>query len=271
MVKMTYSSEKFCLKWNDFQQNLVSSFHYLRKNSDFSDVTLVCEEDQKIEAHRIILSACSPFFSRVLKRTKQPNPIIYMRGLKAKDLVAIVDFIYHGEANIYQEDLDGFLALADELQLKGLAGSYNEYPETVEQQPQTSKIPKKETHEKTYQTQNKVTLQNNALKYNVNQSPRENRESSYDLVAAEADKMLVNADMDNLKVQINSMMQRVADNDGENKWRCTVCAKVIKGQRDMGRHIETHIEGVSYPCNLCGAVKRSSNALNIHMTRDHRS
>ena len=44
-----------------------------------------------------------------------------MRMLKAKDLVAVVDFIYHGEANIYQEDLGGFLILANELQLKGLA------------------------------------------------------------------------------------------------------------------------------------------------------
>ena len=41
--------------------------------------------------------------------------------LKAKDLVAVVDFIYHGEANIYQEDLGGFLILANKLQLKGLA------------------------------------------------------------------------------------------------------------------------------------------------------
>ena len=76
--------------------------------------------------------------------------------------------------------------------------------------------------------------------------------------------------MDNLKVQINSMMEKVADNDGDNKWRCTVCAKVIKSQRDMGRHIETHIEGVSYPCNLCGAIKRSSSSLNMHNTRYHR-
>ena len=52
--------------------------------------------------------------------------MIYMRGCKAKDLVAIVDFIYHGEANIYQEDLDGFLVLAKELQLNGLAGAQHE-------------------------------------------------------------------------------------------------------------------------------------------------
>ena len=134
---MTYSSEKFCLKWNDFQQNIVSSYHDLRKDSHFCDVTLVCEEDQQIEAHRIILTACSPFFSTVLKRNKHSHPMIYMRGLKAKDLEAILDFIYHGEANIYQEDLDGFLALAEELQLKGLA--HDDTSHSVEETIKTSK------------------------------------------------------------------------------------------------------------------------------------
>ena len=119
------TSEKFCLKWNDFQQNIISSYQDLRKEEEFSDVTLVCEDDHQIEAHRIILTACSPFFSVFLRRNKHPHPMIYMRGIKAKELVAIVDFIYHGETNIYQEDLDGFLALAEELQLKGLATSEN--------------------------------------------------------------------------------------------------------------------------------------------------
>ena len=100
------TSEKFCLKWNDFQQNIASSYKELRNNLDFSDVTLVCEDNQQFEAHRIILSACSPFFRNVLKKTKHSHPMIYMRGLKTKDIVAMVDFIYHGETNIYQEDLD---------------------------------------------------------------------------------------------------------------------------------------------------------------------
>ena len=120
---MTSSTEKFCLKLNDFQQSIASSYSDLRKDSDFADVTLVCEEDQQIEAHKIILTACSPFFSTILRKNKHSHPMIYFRGLKAKDLMAVVDFIYNGEANIYQEDLDGFLAIAEELQLKGLEGS----------------------------------------------------------------------------------------------------------------------------------------------------
>ena len=47
---MTHSSEKVCLKLNDFQQNIGSSYHKLREGSDFCDVTLVCDEDQHIEA-----------------------------------------------------------------------------------------------------------------------------------------------------------------------------------------------------------------------------
>ena len=117
------SSEKFCLKWTDFQENIVSSYYDLRKDSEFSDVTLVCEANQQIEAHKIVLSACSPLLSTMLRMNKHSHPIIYMRGLKAKDLVAIMDFIYHGEASIEHDNLDVFLALAEELQLKGFAGT----------------------------------------------------------------------------------------------------------------------------------------------------
>ena len=65
-----------------------------------------------------------------------------MRGLKSCDLMAIVDFIYQGEANIFQEDLDGFLALAEELQLKGLTGSQSDQlyqKEETTKKPQTTK------------------------------------------------------------------------------------------------------------------------------------
>ena len=43
-----------------------------------------------------------------------------MRGMKSEDLEAMMDFLYFGEANIYQENLDLFLNIAEELNLKGL-------------------------------------------------------------------------------------------------------------------------------------------------------
>ena len=75
-------SEKLCLKWNDFQENVNSAFGNLREDSEFADVTLACEDGQQIEAHKMILAASSPFFKNLLKRNKHPHPLIFMRELK---------------------------------------------------------------------------------------------------------------------------------------------------------------------------------------------
>ena len=119
-------SEKLCLQWNDFQENIKSAFGSLREDTDFADVTLACEDGQQVEAHKVILAASSPFFQKLLGRNKHPHPLIYMRGMKSEDLLAIVDFLYRGEANVFQENLDSFLAIAEELQLKGLMGKTDE-------------------------------------------------------------------------------------------------------------------------------------------------
>ena len=95
----------------------------MRKDYDFTDVTLVCEDGHQVEAHRVILSASSPFFQKLLKRNKHANPLICMRGMKSEDLLVIVDFLYYEEVNIYQENLDTFLTIAKEFQLKGLNGT----------------------------------------------------------------------------------------------------------------------------------------------------
>ena len=55
------STEKFCLRWNDFESNISVSFRELREDNELFDITLACEEEQ-VQAHKVILSACSPFF-----------------------------------------------------------------------------------------------------------------------------------------------------------------------------------------------------------------
>ena len=115
--------EKLCLKWNDFQENVFSAFESLRADKDFTDVTLVCADSQQLEAHKVILAASSPFFQNLLRTNKHSHPIVYMRGMKSEDMVAILDFLYYGETSILQENLDSFLAIAEELQLKGLMGN----------------------------------------------------------------------------------------------------------------------------------------------------
>ena len=74
--------------------------------------TLACEDDTQIKTHKVILALSSPLFMEILKMNKHPHPLIYMRGLKTDALVAMVDFLYYGEANVLQECLDVFLGLA---------------------------------------------------------------------------------------------------------------------------------------------------------------
>ena len=87
-------SEKLCLKWNDFQENVNEAFGSLRSDKDFSDVTLACEDGQQFEVHKVILAASSPSLRHLLKANKHGHPLIYMRGMKSEDLGAIIDFLY---------------------------------------------------------------------------------------------------------------------------------------------------------------------------------
>ena len=103
---MYVEQEKLCLKWNDFQDNVISVFETLREDREFADITLACEDGQQVEAHKAILASSSPFFLNLLRRNKHPHPLIYTRGLKSEDILAMVDFLSHGEANVYQENIN---------------------------------------------------------------------------------------------------------------------------------------------------------------------
>ena len=89
-------------------------------NEDFSDVTLVTEDKKQIKANINILSACSPVFKDILKKEKNSNQIMYLRGVQFPELESIMQFIYHGEATFYKERMDEFLAVAKLMQIKEL-------------------------------------------------------------------------------------------------------------------------------------------------------
>jgi len=113
------SSEKFCLRWNDFEKNISSAFRDIRDDKEFFDITIACEDEQ-LQAHKVILSACSPFFKSVLRRNQHQHPLLYLKGVSYKDMESVLNFMYHGEVNVAQDDLNSFLQVAEDLRVKGL-------------------------------------------------------------------------------------------------------------------------------------------------------
>ena len=256
---MMGASEKLCVQWNDFGENIASSLKDLRDDKEFTDVTLACEDGQQIEAHKVVLALSSPFFMELLKRNRHPHPLLYMRGLRSENLMAIVDFLYHGEANVRREDLDSFLALAEELRLKGLAGNT-----------EGEKDPEKATD---LQNKGAKLKQENSRKF---QEPHfESPQKSFfnkTTVALTNENEKISVDLQDLDDQIKSMITKTdirSSNGQGNLASCNICGKQgpLSG---MPRHIEAnHITGVSHACDICGKISRSRHALRKHVSTFH--
>ena len=258
-------SEKLCLQWNDFQENLNSAFRELRSDTDLSDVTLVSEDGGQVEAHKVVLASSSPFFANLLKRNKHPHPLIFMRGVKEEVLVAIVDFLYNGEANVFQENLDSFLAVAEDLRLKGLTGSAEG---NTNEDTSNVKPPKKfNPPPPTSQRESKRPI--------VSQDKFKN-ESSSEMSVATTNNQLVNVDLNQLDDQIKSMMEHTGNciMVGKAKQKAIIC-KVCGKEDQLGnimKHIESnHITGITHTCDICKKTCRSRNALYVHNSNKHRS
>ena len=264
------SSEKLCLKWNDYQDNIGLAYRELREVQEFGDVTLICEDNHKIESHKVILASASKFFKNILIENKHSHPMIYMRGFKTRDLVSVLDFIYHGEANIYEEDLNDFLAIAEELELKGLSSSTKS---------NNKSLPNVEN--KVRPIKNKGSSQcmvsNSSPNTFTTETFNEDKvETSFNSTVSLLDRSSVmdartsvsfkdeNTELDE---KINSMLQKI-----NNVWTCTECGKTDNNNRvyNIKKHIESHIEGLAHPCGHCGKTFRSRNLLQSHLSRVHR-
>ena len=97
-IKLTMEGEKVDVAWTEFDTNMRQAFKELREDNSFFDVTLACE-DSHMQAHKVIISAASPFFRAVLSRHPHPSPLLYLTGIKTDSLRAVLDFMYQGEVS----------------------------------------------------------------------------------------------------------------------------------------------------------------------------
>ncbi|XP_069194823.1 protein bric-a-brac 1 isoform X7 [Procambarus clarkii] len=114
------NQDQFLLKWNNHQNNFVEVFSYLRTQDAFVDVTLACD-GKSFSAHRVVLSACSPYFQTLFQTNPCKHPIVFLKDVKGQELEALIEFIYKGEVSVSQSELASLISTAENLKIKGLA------------------------------------------------------------------------------------------------------------------------------------------------------
>ena len=246
------SEAQLCLTWNDFERNIKDSFGSLRHDKEFSDVTLASEEGHQIEAHKVILSISSPFFANLLKKNRHQHQLIFMRGMKSETLATVLDFLYLGEANVFQENVESFLNLAKELQIKGLTGdlAFPSLEETlVEKEMRRSKKESVPTEESNFSSEEEIFLKTENLQ------------------AGQA-KVQFSGELQDLEEKVKSLMElteNLVPNGKQRAHVCKMCGKEGLGS-NIKNHIETyHLEDICVPCGICENTFKTRAALKLHI------
>ncbi|XP_013166801.1 PREDICTED: protein tramtrack, beta isoform isoform X1 [Papilio xuthus] len=113
------ATQRFCLRWNNHQSNMLSVFDQLLHAETFTDVTLAVD-GQLLKAHKMVLSACSPYFQALFVNHQEKHPIVILKDVPYSDMKSLLDFMYRGEVSVDQERLTAFLKVAESLRIKGL-------------------------------------------------------------------------------------------------------------------------------------------------------
>ena len=238
-------TEKFCLKWNDFQDNVSKTFKKLRSTDHFYDVTLVSDDQQQMSAHKVVLASCSEYFKNVLTFNKHSNPMLCLSGVTRDDLQNMLDYIYYGEIQIYQDNLDTFLDVAQRFQQEGLMQGKDE--------------PIQHTMSEEIYDTSKIEARENDSMVAVNAPTNKNIQSRRERIISVQSANY--GSIEDLDQKVEEMIEKLAD--GSNK--CITCGKVSKNRGHMKEHVEVHFDGLSFPCQYCWKSFRSRHSLRTHI------
>ena len=221
-------SEKFSLKWNDYQQNWNRSLSDFRKTTDLSDITLITDDKVKFSAHKIILSACSNMLKIIFKDNTHANSLLYLGGVNSVNLGFILDYMHKGEVNLFQDQVDSFLESAQKLEVEGLLGGDEEINE------EDSLKPDESMHDLNIELEEKQIV-----KIDKSQTRQHSRTALNDITKFDVGSWI----LEEIEKKITDLYEKK-----DKVFCCLACEYTTSYRAKMKRHIEVHFDGISYNC-----------------------
>ena len=111
-------AEEYSLVWAGHTDHVVAVLGTMVVSGEHADLTLVCRDKMQFEAHKIILSSCSSFFSDILSNAGEGKPIIYLPTIGSQEMKSILQYVYKGETSFLQERTQAFIRAATDLEIK---------------------------------------------------------------------------------------------------------------------------------------------------------
>ena len=289
-------TEVFTLSWDDFNNKCPKAFKELWLDTDLSDVTLATEDGAQLNAHKVILAACSPLFKRLFQKNPNGHPLLYLMGVQLSQLQQLLSYIYLGQCDLTQDQLPAFMATGKQLEVEGLLGdmeerSADQFGGNLKSHVQEEKFPAL--------IRDDIPLKEEELEENIDHGKKhqETREDEIDEVVSlndnanatfqdnigmlNNDKSIIGTQLDNLQKEIqcpfceyrpvnsSNIKHHVANVHQGLKYDCTNCDYQSGDKSNLRRHIEKSHLGVTYTCAFCKHVCSSKQLLKSHVDVKH--
>ena len=240
--------DSLTLSFKFFQSHISTTIDESFIFSNFTDVTLVSDDDKHIPAHKLVLSACSPVLSKLFLSHPNHEPFIYFQSVKHEQLKALLDFIYLGRVSINQDMLEDLLEFAEDLQITGLV--CEDFNGTIEYA----------TDFDQYDVQNDIKYTILSEKIQFGDEQKETKKSN----------LKNNIDEPETKHTSEMNMNRNIGHivKGRPIYSCEECDYSAPKSK-VKRHVESKHRGIRYSCDKCDVEFTSVGQLNTHNKIKH--
>ena len=219
-----------------------------KKESYLQDVTLVSDDLKQFAAHKVVLSACSEYFKKIFQQnTHTQQTLLCLEGTTATDLQNVLDYVYEGEVQVLQDDLNRFLAIGERLKLNGLLADADIKQDIKEQQ----------------------------VSHEENSSPQ--RPNPMDSLSSDINwynnrifpEKVVN--VDNYS-DVNEMFKDNIISNSDGSFTCKICGKLSSKTNAFGNmkcHLQVHVGGLNHSCRTCLKTFKNKETLRLHTYKVH--